>query len=63
MCLGVTSVMAGILGVVLTEDVLLMVVAVGKRVAPGVVETSRVVTVSRLVGLLAVVEIVVCGGN
>lgn len=63
MCLGVTSVMAGILGVVLTEDVLLVVVAVGKRVAPVVVETSRVVTVSRLVGLLAVVEIVVCGGN
>lgn len=60
--LEVTFVVAGILGVVLTKAVLLMVVPVGTGVAP-VVETSRAVTVSRLVGLVAVVEIVVCGGN
>lgn len=57
-----SPVVAGILGVVLTKAVLLMVVPVGIWVAP-VVETSRVVTVSRLVGLVAVVEIVVRGGN
>lgn len=57
-----SPVVAGILGIVLTKAVLLMVVPVGTGVAP-VVETSRVVTVSRLVGLVAVVEIVVSGGN
>lgn len=59
---GVTFVVVGTLGVVLREAVLWMVVAVGAGVA-AVVETSRVETLSWLVGVGAAVEVVVCGGN
>lgn len=60
MSLEVTFVEPVILGVVLMVAVLLMVVAVGAEVAP-VVENS-VVTLYRLVGLGAVVDIVLRGG-
>lgn len=61
MSLEVTFVEAVKLGVVLMVAVLLMVEAVGTGVAP-VVEDGRVVILSRLVGLAAVVDVVVCGG-
>lgn len=58
MCIEVTFVEPVILGVVLMVAVLLIVLSVGTGVAP-VIGTSRVVTLSRLVGLGAVVDIVV----
>lgn len=59
--LGVTFVEPVVLGVVLMVAVLLIVVAVGTGVAL-VVENRCVVTLSMLVGLGALVNIVVCVG-
>lgn len=57
MILGVTLVVAGILGVVLG----VVVVVEGVALA---VDTSRVVTLSKTVaGLVAAVEVVVCSGD